>query len=251
MASRAPRTTARRSSARRESPRRTTPTTAGSSSGSITKVVDKTDVEISQGGSATFTYTVTATPGQVVGDGTSSWSGSVSVTNPSQDEALTVDIDDIPVVAGWTCSFDDDNTQVEIAAGGAVELDYTCSGTGHPSGTNTAVVELRRRRVGLRHRGRGVRAAGRSPTRWRTSTTTRPTRTHRRCRWARPTPRTARRDFTYEVVKLGTAGACTTYTNTAWAALEASEDLGRHGHGRALRRETARRSTSAVPAATA
>lgn len=108
----------------------------------LDKAVDKTSVEVAEDGSATFHYTVTATPGEVVGNGESSWTGDVVVTNPAADEPLTVDVTDLPDVDGWTCSFDEDATAVVVAAGGATTLDYTCAGSGHPGGSNTAVVSF-------------------------------------------------------------------------------------------------------------
>lgn len=107
----------------------------------LTKEVDQTFVEVGPDGQARFTYTVTATPGEVVPDGTASWSGSIEVSNPS-DEALTVDVTDLADVTGWTCEVLDDGTAVEIAPGGSVQLAYACVGSGHPSGTNTAEVSF-------------------------------------------------------------------------------------------------------------
>jgi hypothetical protein len=107
----------------------------------LTKEVDKTFVEVGPDGQARFTYTVTATPGEVVPDGTASWSGSIEVSNPS-DEVLVVDVADLADVTGWTCELVDDGTAVEIAPGGSVELAYECQGSGHASGTNTAEVSF-------------------------------------------------------------------------------------------------------------
>ena len=110
---------------------------------SLTKDVDKTFVEVGPDGEATFTYTVTATPGQVVPDGTSSWSGAVSVHNPSTTESLTVSVTDTPDVPGWTgCSFTSAATGLELAPGATKQLAYTCTGTGFASGTNTATASF-------------------------------------------------------------------------------------------------------------
>ncbi|GAB3017027.1 hypothetical protein GCM10011376_02980 [Nocardioides flavus (ex Wang et al. 2016)] len=108
---------------------------------SLTKDVDKTFVEVGPDGQARFNYTVTATPGDVVWDGTASWSGAITVSNPS-DEVLVVDVADLADVEGWTCEVVDDATGVEIAAGGSVELAYECEGSGKTSGTNTAQVSF-------------------------------------------------------------------------------------------------------------
>ncbi|WP_439937470.1 SpaA isopeptide-forming pilin-related protein [Nocardia sp. N13] len=106
---------------------------------SLTKDVDKTFVEVGPEGEATFNYTVTATPGQVVPDGTSSWSGVVSVHNPSTTESLTVSVTDTPDVPGWTgCSFTSVATGLELEPGATKDLSYSCTGTGFASGTNTA-----------------------------------------------------------------------------------------------------------------
>lgn len=191
---------------------------------SITKVVDKTDVEISQGGSATFTYTVTATPGQVVDDGTSAWSGVVSVHNPSPTVALTVDVTDIPAVTGWTCGFTDDVTAIVIAGGATETFGYECAGAGRPSGTNTATVSFDSdqsvsKTVPVVFGARpSIRDSVVDVYDDKTNPDAPPVLLGEADAEDGPT------DFTYQVVKSGTAGACTTYTNTAWAVLEASAD---------------------------
>lgn len=105
----------------------------------LTKVVDKTFVEVGPDGEATFNYTVTATPGQVVPDGSSSWTGVVGVHNPSTTEPLTISLKDTPDVPGWTgCAFTGNTTDIELAPGASANVPYTCTGTGFASGTNKA-----------------------------------------------------------------------------------------------------------------
>lgn len=106
---------------------------------SLTKDVDETRIEVAEGDQATFNYTVRATPGDVVPEaGTATWTGSVSVHNPSTTETLTLDLSDTPAVPGWTCEFVDDNTGIELAPGASDDIGYTCSGDGLAGGTNTA-----------------------------------------------------------------------------------------------------------------
>ncbi|MCD6641042.1 MAG: prealbumin-like fold domain-containing protein [Nocardioides sp.] len=190
----------------------------------LAKDVDKTEVEIAQDGTATFTYTVNATPGRIVDDGTASWSGTITVHNPSDTAPLTVDVTDIPGVTGWTCQFVDDNTQVALQPLATAELDYQCTGTGHPDGTNTAEVswdgQTVSKQVPVSFEARAevvdsvvtikddktdasvppgflFTADASDPTTW----------THE-----------------YSLVKAGVAGECTTYTNNAVLELSASED---------------------------
>jgi hypothetical protein len=105
----------------------------------LTKDVDKTFVEVGPDGVATFNYTVVATPGDPVADGTSSWTGDVTVHNPSPTEQLTVSLTDAPSVPGWTgCSFTAPSTDLVLAGDASATVPYTCTGTGHASGTNKA-----------------------------------------------------------------------------------------------------------------
>ncbi len=192
----------------------------------LEKVVDKTSVEIAEGGSHTFHYTVTATPGDVVDNGESAWSGSVTVSNPSADEALTVDVTDVSGVQGWTCSFDDDSTDVQVAAGDTVVLDYTCTGSGHPGGTNTAVVGF----------GDGESVSDTVDVtfapRAGIDDTVVPVYDDKTDPGAPPVllgQADATDDgtwtFTYDLTKSGAAGTCTTYDNHAVVRLEASPDV--------------------------
>lgn len=117
----------------------------------LDKVVDRDRAEIPQGGAAAFEYTVTATPGEVVDDGSASWTGTVAVRNPSARTPLTVAATDVPDVPGWTCVFDGTGsataTGVVVAPGSTATLDYTCTGAGHPDGRNTVRVDFGDERV--------------------------------------------------------------------------------------------------------
>lgn len=190
----------------------------------LAKQVDKTQVEISAGGTATFNYTVKATPGAVVDDGTSSWSGQLSVHNPSTTTALTVDVTDLPSVTGWTCELLDDGSAVEVLPGATLLVDYECSGTGHPSGKNTVEVafdqdQVVKKTVDVTFDPRaGVSDSvvevwddktnpGQPPVLLGEADASDPES------WT----------FEYAVVKSGVAGACTTYTNTAVVLLGATD----------------------------
>src|SRR5690606_8386581 len=67
---------------------------------SLKKEVDKTFVELGPNDTVTFNYTVTATPGAVVDEGQASWSGVITVKNPSTTEVFNGTVTDTPDVAG-------------------------------------------------------------------------------------------------------------------------------------------------------
>ncbi len=104
----------------------------------ITKGVDKPEIDIAQGGSATFNYNVNVTHDS----GTdSAWqvSGTITVSNPNSGEAITADVTDA-VGDGGTCVVTG-GTGVSIPKSGSVTLNYTCTYASAPSpssGTNTA-----------------------------------------------------------------------------------------------------------------
>lgn len=104
----------------------------------LDKSVDQDSVEIGPDGSATFHYGVTATPDGFT-DGTASWTGTITVENPSATKALDTTITDVSGVAGWTCTVTGDPA-VTVDPGDTAVVPYTCAGdvTTHPSGTNTA-----------------------------------------------------------------------------------------------------------------
>jgi hypothetical protein len=105
----------------------------------ITKDVDQTSVTINNGDSATFNYTVTVSHDS----GTDSlWklTGTITVTNPNDFEAITFDLADA-VDNGGTCSIDGGGTGLSVAASSSVTATYTCTYASAPSplsGTNTA-----------------------------------------------------------------------------------------------------------------
>jgi hypothetical protein len=97
----------------------------------ITKSVDKTKVEQADG-SATFNYTVTVTE--------SGWNvaGDVTITNPNDWEAVTVNVADVFSDAGGNCSLA--SGTVTVAAGSTVTDHYICTFAAAPAagGSNTA-----------------------------------------------------------------------------------------------------------------
>ena len=107
----------------------------------LKKEVDKTFVELGPNDTVTFNYTVTATPGAVVDEGQASWSGVITVKNPSTTEVFNGTVTDTPDVAGWTCQIVGDG-KVSVQPGGTANVSYTCSTAGntHPDGENTATV---------------------------------------------------------------------------------------------------------------
>ncbi|MFC4554388.1 vWA domain-containing protein [Georgenia faecalis] len=107
----------------------------------IDKSVEDTDVTVNPDGTATYDYVVEAIPGDTEDSG---WelAGEITVTNPNDFGTLTVDITDaVDVGGGATCTVSG-GTDVELAAGETVTLDYSCTFTSAPAttGTNTATV---------------------------------------------------------------------------------------------------------------
>jgi hypothetical protein len=106
---------------------------------SIDKSVDKTYVEIqTDGGTATFNYTVTVTHGESV-DSNYQVKGTVTVSN-SNDADITLDSLTDELSDGTVCTFDDAPLSLVISPGDN-DFDYTCDlGDTAPTGdlTNTA-----------------------------------------------------------------------------------------------------------------
>ncbi len=105
----------------------------------IDKSVDQTRIDIADGGTATFNYTVSVTHDSGTDSG---WqvTGTITVTNPNDWMPIQADVSDA-VDNGGTCTVADDN--VGVPAGGETHIDYTCTWASEPSaasGTNTATV---------------------------------------------------------------------------------------------------------------
>jgi hypothetical protein len=96
------------------------------------KVVDKTLVK-QVGGSVIFNYTVTASE---TGFTDSAWqvAGTITVTNPNDWEAITANVSD-SIDNGGVCAVTG-GTGVSVAAGGHVDLPYTCTYASAPSPTS-------------------------------------------------------------------------------------------------------------------
>jgi hypothetical protein len=101
----------------------------------ISKSVDKTKVEQS-GGSITFNYTVKVTE--------SNWkvTGNISVVNPNDWEALTVNLADALDISGGVCTITGGNSQT-VAASSSISAPYSCTFSAAPpatSGNNNAII---------------------------------------------------------------------------------------------------------------
>ncbi len=104
----------------------------------ITKDVDKTEIDIANGGSATFNYKVNVTHDGGTDKG---WqvTGTITVTNPNGSDFTGVNVTDADNNGG-TCTVTN-GTNVTVPANGSVQLSYTCTYASAPSpssGTNTA-----------------------------------------------------------------------------------------------------------------
>ena len=102
----------------------------------IDKSVDDTRIEIAEGGTATFNYSVKVTPNGYTDSG---WTmdGTITVSNPNDWEDITADVTD--AFDGGVCTVTD-GEDVVIPAGESVTLNYSCSFASQPiyTGTNTA-----------------------------------------------------------------------------------------------------------------
>jgi hypothetical protein len=106
----------------------------------ITKNVDATRANIADGGSATFNYTVNVTHDGGVDSG---WkvSGTITVNNPNDWEAVTLTAVTDAIDNSGNCSITSGNPHASVPAGGSVTLGYTCTYASAPSPTaftNTA-----------------------------------------------------------------------------------------------------------------
>jgi hypothetical protein len=107
----------------------------------IEKEVDKTRVNIAEGGTATFNYTVSVTHDEGTDSG---WavSGEITVNNPNSGEVEGVDIEDSIDDLGSSCTVEG-GTDATIPAESSVGFPYECTYSGEPesgSETNTATV---------------------------------------------------------------------------------------------------------------
>lgn len=108
-------------------------TATGAFTSSISKAVDNSRINTYSGGSATFNYTVTVTE--------SGWNvtGTITVTNPNDWEAVTVNLSD-GNLSGATCTITGGNVQT-VPISSSITPAYSCTFSGVPSaatGTNTA-----------------------------------------------------------------------------------------------------------------
>jgi hypothetical protein len=103
----------------------------------ISKDVDKTKVNIADGGTATFNYTVNVTKTTI----DSGWqvNGTITVSNPNNHDVSGVDVTDA-IDNGGSCSVSG-GTGLTVPASGSVDVAYACTYASAPSpsaGTNTA-----------------------------------------------------------------------------------------------------------------
>jgi len=123
------------------------PTATKTAAGTFTRTYDwtiaksaaDTQVEAAPGGTATFTYTVTATQGATT-DSDWAMAGTVTVTNPNTFP-VSATVTDLPYGAAAACTYPDGAT-VAVPANGSADVAYSCTGLGAPPAvtTNTATV---------------------------------------------------------------------------------------------------------------
>ncbi len=113
-----------------------TPAYDSSYTWTIDKSVDKTRIDTTSGGAATFTYTVTATP--TPHETNYRVTGTISVHNPNTVPVSGVSL--VDSMTGGTCSITGTTAGFTVAAGATATFDYTCTFATKPIGaqTNTA-----------------------------------------------------------------------------------------------------------------
>ena len=185
----------------------------------LTKDVDKTRVTIADGGTASFSYDVTATPNGTTDDG---WSvtGQITVTNPNKWEAITADITDVVDSGGGAQCTVGEGSGVSVAALATVTLNYTCTFASQPAdGVNTATATWDRKSAATPSGS----ATGTADVVFVPSSQTDKTITVVDDKTDPTHPVTLGTatygeeptTFTYTVNQTGTPGQCTKYTNTA------------------------------------
>jgi hypothetical protein len=186
---------------------------------SITKDADKTTVDVADGGSATFNYSVTVTPTGHTDSGFA-LSGTIHVVNPNDWEDITATVTDVPSVGGGATCAVTDGVNVVVPKSGSVDLAYSCTFSGAPSnGTNTATATWN---ANTFHTPSGT-ASGSTAAAFTIAKETHETITVVDDKTDPANPVTlGTRDaadgphtFTYSLTKQGVAGTCTSYTNTA------------------------------------
>ncbi|MBK8758261.1 MAG: hypothetical protein IPM08_14410 [Actinomycetales bacterium] len=123
------------------------PTATKTAAGTFTRTYDwtiaksaaDTLVEVAPDGTATFTYTVTATPGATT-DSDWAMTGTVTVTNPNAFP-VSATVTDLPYGAAAACTYPNGAT-VAVSASGSADVAYACTGLGAPPAvaSNTATV---------------------------------------------------------------------------------------------------------------
>ena len=183
----------------------------------IDKSVDDTRIEIAEGGTATFNYSVKVTPDGFTDNG---WTlgGKITVSNPNDWEDITADVTDTFPGGVCTVTGGDD---VVIPEGKSVTLNYSCTFASQPSysGTNTAVATWNK---ALYFTPNGS-ASGTASTTLTLSGETNRTITVVDDKTDPLNPvtlgisdyYTGPFEYTYALGKTGVAGTCTDYTNTA------------------------------------
>src|SRR6266568_2820103 len=102
----------------------------------ITKSVDKSEIDIVQGGSAAFNYTVSVTHDSGTDSG---WqvAGTITVNNPNGFDVSGVDVTD-KIDNNGSCSVTN-GTGLTVLKNSSIQVSYTCTFSSAPSrGTNTA-----------------------------------------------------------------------------------------------------------------
>lgn len=186
---------------------------------SITKDVDKTKVQIADGDTATFEYSVTVTPTGVQ-DSAYTLSGSVHVSNPNTLDDITADVTVSSTVGGGVSCTVTGGTGKVVPKSGSVDLPYSCSFSGTPSaGTVTAKASWDKAAAHTPDSSATGSAGATFPVGTETHQTV--TVVDDKTDPAHPVTLGTRdhadgaHTYTYSVTKSGVGGQCTDYTNTA------------------------------------
>jgi Fe-S cluster assembly iron-binding protein IscA len=182
----------------------------------IDKSVDDTRIEIAEGGTATFNYTVAVTPNGYTDDGYT-LGGTITVNNPNDWQAITLTSVTDTLDQNGTCDITEVAPYV-VPKSGSLVLHYTCT-TGGTSTKNTATVTWDKTAY-VTPTGT---ASGDATVSFTTATETNKTITVVDDKTDPQHPVTlgtwnwadGAHAFTYSLEKQGVAGECADYTNTA------------------------------------
>lgn len=194
----------------------------------IAKSVDKTRVEVGQGGTATFNYQVVVTPAGEV-DSNYTLTGLVNVHNPNDWETVTANVTVTSDVGGGVSCVVTGGTNASIPHAGT-SLPYTCSFSGKPADSGTVTAHVSWSAAAASTPGSSATGGASVTFAIGSETHSSVTVVDDKTDPANPVTLGTRahadgaHTYSYSVTKSGVAGDCTSYTNTATLTETAQSD---------------------------